>query len=320
MKRLQVLLLFIVVIIAAIFIWWQNGLAAVNPLDKSEKLFVVPKGAGLRTVAYSLKNEELIRDPIVFFLEVKKLNLDGTIQAGDFRLSPSMSTDSIIKTMTHGGAQDIWVTIPEGDRAEEVAAILKDSLPNYSPDWVTALKPHEGYLFPDTYLFPRDANIDTVIAIMTSNFDKKYAEAKRHQTNNLSEKETVNLASIVQREAITPHDMQYVASTLENRLDIGMALGSDVTLEYVLGYQPTEKTWWKKDLNVDDLALQSPYNTRLSAGLPPTPISNPGLVALEAVLNPPQSNYLYYLSDSKGVLHFAVTLDQHNANIKKYGL
>lgn len=317
MKRLRIFFALIIVVIIGTLIWYQNGLQPANAFDKSQKFFVVPEGAGLRTIANSLKMQGLIRDPIVFFLEVKKLGLDGNIEAGDFRLSPSQNADEAIKTMTHG-TLDIWVTIPEGDRAEEVAAILKDKLPGYSPAWIPTLKMHEGYLFPDTYLFPRDASANNVVAIMTSNFDKKYMMAKTQQTNAMSESDAVILASIVQREAITPHDMQYVASTLENRLAIGMALGSDVTVEYALGYQPIEKSWWKKILTADDLVIDSPYNTRMNAGLPPTPISSPGLVALEAVLAAPKSNYLYYVSDKNGVLHFATTLEQHNANVAKY--
>lgn len=318
MKKLKILLIFIMLIIVGIFFWYQNGLQPVDKNNTSQQLFVVSQGSGLRAIASDLKQANLIKDPTVFFLEVKKLGLDGDIQAGDFRLSPSMTTDEIIKTMTHG-TLDVWVTIPEGLRAEEVAAILQKKLPTYNSSWTATLKAHEGYLFPDTYLFPNDANINTVVQIMTNNFDKKWAIAKSQQTNSLSENDAVILASIVQREAITPHDMQYVASTLENRLAIGMALGSDVTVEYVLGYQPDTKTWWKQNLTAADLSVNSPYNTRLNAGLPPAPISSPGLTALEAVMNPPKSNYLYYVSDKNGVLHFAQTLQEHNANVARYG-
>ncbi len=320
MKRLKILIALIIIVIIGVFFWFQNGLQPANALDKSQKFFIVPQGAGLRIISNSLKSDGLIRDPIVFFLEVKRLGLDGRIQAGDFRLSPSMNTDEIIKDMMHGTPNDIKVTIPEGDRAEEIAAILKEKVPTYSSDWITLLKAHEGYLFPDTYDFSPNTTIETIITTMTNNFNQKYALAMKQQTNTISESDAVILASIVQREAITPHDMQYVASTLENRLAIGMALGSDVTVEYALGYQPAEKSWWKKDLTVDDLAITSPYNTRVNAGLPPAPISNPGLVALEAVLAAPKSNYLYYVSDKNGILHFAATLQQHNANVKAVGL
>jgi UPF0755 protein len=318
-KRLQIGILFLLILIFGIFIWWQNGIAAVNTQDKSTQSFVVDKGAGLRTIASNLKSDGLIRDPIVFFLEVKKLNLDGTIQAGDFHLSPSMTADEIIKTMTHG-TEDIWVTIPEGKRSEEITAILKATMPTYSPDWGTTLKAHEGYLFPDTYLFPHDADINTIISIMTANFDKKYALAKAQQTNSMDEQDAVILASILEREGRSGQDMKNIASVLENRLNIGMALQVDATIQYALGFQPIENSWWKKSLTADDIQINSPYNTYQNPGLPPTPISNPGLESLEAVLNPAKTNYLYYISDKNGTLHFAETLEQHNANIRKYGL
>ncbi|MDE2588781.1 MAG: endolytic transglycosylase MltG, partial [Patescibacteria group bacterium] len=223
----------------------------------------------------------------------------------------------IAENLTHG-TFDVWITIPEGKRATEIAEILSQKLSSYNSSFATVLATKEGYLFPDTYSFPTSVTLSQIMQTMEDNFNKKYAEAAKNKTVSLTQAQVVNLASIVEREAITPHDMQYVASVLENRLNIGMPLGSDVTLEYALGYQPAEHTWWKKDLTADDLTLNSPYNTRLNAGLPPTPISNPGLTALEAVLNPPQSDYLYYISDSKGVLHFAKTLEEHNTNVKKY--
>ncbi len=311
------IILFAVFLIGGIF-WWLNGTSAANSKDKTQKIFVVSKGESSKQISFALKDAGLIRDPIVFLLLSRFGGYDGKIQAGDFRLSPNQTPSQILTSFTKG-TLDIWVTIPEGLRATEIAEILKKNVPSYESSWDDKLATQEGYLFPDTYLFPRDATIDQVISIMENNFKQKYAIAEALQTNKLSQSQAVILASIVQREAISPHDMQYVASVLENRLDIGMALGSDVTVEYALGYNQSEKTWWKKNLTVDDLAINSPYNTRKVAGLPPTPISNPGLVALEAVVNPPASDYLYFIADNKGVAHFAVTLDQHNANIKKYG-
>lgn len=319
MKRIQIFLIILIAIVVGIFLWWQNGLQAVNVLDKSQKIFVVQKGAGLRMIANGLKEQGLIRDPIVFFLEVKKLGLDGTIQAGDFRLSPSMGVETIIKTMTHG-TEDIWITIPEGKRTEEIAEILKNAMSNYSPDWATTLKAHEGYLFPDTYLFPKGADINTIITIMTNNFNKKYADAKAQETTPLAQADAVILASILEREGKSGEDMRKVASVLENRLSIGMALQVDASVQYALGYQPVQKTWWKKDLTAQDLQINSLYNTYANPGLPPGPISNPGLESLKAVLNPAHTNYLYYISDSKGLLHFSSSLNEHNANIRKYGL
>lgn len=319
MKRFfSSIFLVVALIVGGLLLWWINGTSPVAAKDSTQKVFVVDRGESTRQIGFALKDAGLIRDPWVFFFLVKLGGNDGKIQAGDFRLSPNQTPQDIIKTMTKG-TLDVWVTIPEGKRATEIAEIFKKNLPTYDPSWVDKLSTQEGYLFPDTYLFPHDTTIDQVISIMENNFKQKYSVAKEKQTNKLSQSDAIILASIVEREAITPHDMQYVASVLENRMNIGMALGSDVTIEYALGYQPNEKTWWKQDLTVTDLNINSPYNTRKFAGLPPTPISNPGLIATEAVLNPPASDYLYYISDSKGVLHFAKTIEEHTANIKKYG-
>ena len=317
-NKFSALIIAIAIVLVGALLWWLNGTSAVNPKNTAQKVFVVDRGEGTRQIGVDLKTAGLIRDQWIFYLLVKLGGNDGKIQAGDFRLSENMTPQQIIQTMTKG-TLDIWVTIPEGLRATEIAAILKKNLPTYDSSWDDKLAAQEGYLFPDTYLFPHNTTIDQVISIMENNFKAKWAIAKAMQTNNLSESDAVTLASIVQREAISPHDMQYVASTLENRLDIGMALGSDVTVEYALGYNAKEKTWWKKDLTVTDLNVDSQYNTRKFAGLPPTPISNPGLVALEAVVNAPKSDYLYFIADKKGVVHFAKTIEEHTANIQKYG-
>ncbi len=317
MKRLSTLIIFILVILTASFIWWKNGTMPANSKDHTPQIFVIDKGEGMRKVSNDLKSKGLIKDPIVFFLLTKKLGLDTKVQAGDFRLNPSMSAYDIAENLTHG-TLDIWVTIKEGVRAGEISDILKDSIPTYEPSWKSALMAEEGYLFPDTYLIPRDATIDQIIALMKNNFDAKYAAIKNTQTTSLTENETVIVASIIEREAQFANDRPLVASVIMNRLDLGMALGVDPAIQYALGYQPSEKSWWKKDLTADDLKINSAYNTRTNAGLPPTPISNPGETALKAALNPAETNYLYYLSDSSGHLHFATTLQQHNQNAAKY--
>ena len=317
MKRFSLLLIILGILLASGFFWWIHETNPVNTRSTQQVSFDITQGESTRQIGYDLQQAHLIRNQWVFFLLIKLTGFDGKIQAGNFQLSASQTPEQIIQTLTKG-SQDIWVTIPEGLRATEIATILKQKLPTYDSSWSVKLATQEGYLFPDTYLFPHDATINQIMSIMEDNFAKKYQVAKLTQTNSLSQADAVILASIVQREAISPHDMQYVASVLENRLSIGMALGSDVTIEYALGQQP-DGTWWKKDLTVNDLQIDSNYNTRKFAGLPPGPISNPGLVALQAVLNPPPSDYLYYISDKNGVLHFAKTLQEHNANIIKYG-
>lgn len=319
MKKLIITTSFIIFLFAFLALWWKNGLLAVNPSDSTQHIFVVKRGEGIREIANSLKKEGLIKDPIVFFLLVKKLNLDGKIQAGDFRLSPSETAYDIAQELTHG-MLDIWVTIPEGKRADEIADILKEKIPTYQETWRNILNRNEGYLFPDTYLIPRDTDINTIVSIMKDNFEKKYESIQNIKQNNLTKDQVVIVASLIEREAKLGLDRPLVASVILNRLNIEMALQIDATIQYALGFQETEKTWWKKNLTAQDLKIDSPYNTYVNPDLPPTPISNPGLDVLKAVLNPAQTNYLYYISDKSGQNHYAKTIEEHNANIRKYGL
>lgn len=319
MKKAKVFLGILIVVCIGIVMWWNNGTMAADSHNTSSIPFTVTPGEGLKNIAAALHEKGLIRDPFVFVLMAKLSGADSRIQAGDFTLSPSLTAQGIAESMTKG-TQDTWVTIPEGKRAAEVAQILKDKLPSYDPSWDQQLAANEGYLFPDTYQFRKDATIDTILATMKDNFTAKYKEAEQGATTHLSEGDAVVLASILQREGRSLTDMELIASVLENRLAIGMALQTDATIQYALGYQPLQHSWWKKDLTQHDLQITSSYNTYTNPGLPPSPISNPGLDALTAVLHPANTDYLYYISDSKGDLHFAKTLDEQNANIRKYGI
>jgi UPF0755 protein len=318
MKKILVVLGLLLILSLLTFIWWENGLQAVDPKVTTPKIFVIKNGEGVREIANNLKTKDLIKDPIVFFLLTKIQGTDKKIQAGDFRLNPSMNAQDIANNLTHG-ILDIWVTIPEGLRATEISNILKEKIPSFSESWTLELRANEGYLFPDTYLIPKDADINLILALFKDNFQKKFDSVKDTKTTILTDAQTITIASIIEREAVFAEDRPLVASVFMNRLNLGMGLGSDPTVQYALGFQPTEKTWWKKDLTADDLIINSPYNTRKNAGLPPAPISNPGLSAIEAALNPSKTDYLFFFSDSKGHLHFATTMAGHNANIQKYG-
>lgn len=306
-------------IIAALFlffsIWWKNSISSVDSKNTTSKIFVVKKGDGIREIASNLKKEGLIKNSIAFFIVIKRLGLDGKIQAGDFRLSKSMDAEKVAQILTHG-TLDIWITIPEGKRADQIADTLEEDIPSYKADWRDKLIENEGYLFPDTYLIPKDASIDLILATMKNNFEKKYDTLQIN--SQLSKSELVTIASLVEREAKFENDRPLVASVIINRLKISMALQIDATIQYALGNK--NNGWWKRDLTKEDLRTNSPYNTYSNTGLPPTPISNPGLDVLEAVANPAKTDYLYYISDSSGHNHYAKTLEQHNANIRKYGL
>ena len=317
MKKFGVIILVAFILIGGFLLWWKNGTEPVNTFDKGEHLFVVANGEGLRAIAYNLKLQKLIKDPVVFFLLVKQLGLDTKIQAGDFRLSSAMNTSQIAHTLTKGSL-DIWVTIPEGKRADEIADILKEKIPSYSDDWRKRLSQNEGYLFPDTYLVPKDATIDFILTLLTKTFNQKYALVANPKQQ--SKEKIVTIASLIEREARHQVDRPLVSSVISNRLSIGMKLDLDATVQYALGYQPLQKSWWKQNLTASDLAVGSPYNTYKNAGLPPTPIANPGAKSLEAAANPADTSYFYYITDNLGVNHYARTIEEQNANIKKYGL
>lgn len=317
MTRLRVTVIVIALLLFGFALWWNNGKGAVNSSDTSSHTFIIKLHENVRDIAYDLKNAGLIKDPIVFFLTIRQLGLGDKIEAGNFHLSPSMTTDQIAQALTHGTTDTPPILFKEGLRATEIDEILQKNLASYDPSWKNTLIANEGYLFPDTYSFPEEATIDQVVSIMRNNFTTKYQQASAGQTVRLSQDDVVILASIVEKEGKSPDDMKKVASVIENRLNIGMALQTDATIQYAIGYSAAKKTWWPQ-ITGTDLNIDSPYNTYKNPGLPPTPISNPGLTALTAVLHPANTDYLYYFTDPKGITHFAKTLQEQNANIAKF--
>lgn len=318
-KKLSLLIVIIILAAGGMLAWWLRGTLPVNANDQAKRNFVIEKGESVREIANRLKSEQLIRDPVLFFILVKRLGIDEKIQAGNFTLSPSMNALEIANALKVGTFDSQFV-IPEGKRAQEIADILSRGLLSYQDNWRGELIQNEGYLFPDTYSFPKDATIDQVIQSMRDNFNKKYNSISPNNQSQLSKEQIIIIASLVEREAKHDVDRPLVASVILNRLQNGMPLQIDATVQYILGYQPVEKTWWKKDLTYEDLKINSPYNTYLKTGLPPGPIANPGKEALDAVINVPSTEYLFYISDSSGNNHYAKTNAEHEANKTKYGL
>mgnify|MGYP001607016336 CR=1 FL=1 len=209
MRRLTAVLILLIVAIAGEVLWWKNGVSAVNSKSKDSIIFVVSKGMGVKEISTNLKGKGLIKSSVVFFLLVKQLGIDKKIEAGDFRLSPSMTAQEIAENLTHG-TLDIWVTVPEGKRATEIAEILKEKMSTYDMSWPTTLAKNEGYLYPDTYLIPKDANIDIIVNQMRGNFDAKYATLNTANTK-LTQQEIVILTSLIEREAITDAEKPIIA-------------------------------------------------------------------------------------------------------------
>jgi len=299
------------------FIWFKEATKPINSQDEAPKIFVVRKGEGVKDIAVRLEKEELIRSPLAFFLLVRSLGISQEIQAGDFRLNPSMDAKTIAQNLTHG-TLDVWLTALEGWRVEEIALKIAQEMAIPEKEFLKVAK--EGYMFPDTYLIPRDASVAAVVEIFYNNFEKKFddnlkSEARRR---GLDEREVIILASLVEREAKFDEDRSKVASVLFNRLESGMKLDIDATIQYALGYQADEKSWLKKRLTKEDLKTNSPYNSYQEIGLPPIPICNPGLLSIKAVIYPQETDYWYYLSDQKGQMHYSKTLEEHNQNISRY--
>jgi UPF0755 protein len=315
--RLGVLFLLLFVFFGGGSLWWLDAISPVNPENTMPKVFVVKAGEGIRTIATRLKAEGLIRDPIGFFLQVKLNKLDGKIQAGDFRLNPAMDTKTIATELTHGSI-DVWSTLLEGWRKEEMAIKITQDLGIPEQEFLKYAR--EGYLFPDTYLFPKDASAAGVVKIMTDNFEKRVTPETRAaiEAQNVTFEDGIVLASIVEREGKSDTDRPVIAGVLFNRLRGGQPLQVDATLQYALGYQTSEKSWWKKTLYDEDKEIDSPYNTYKNLGLPPAPIANPGLGAIKAVAYPATTEYYYYMHDASGVAHFAKTLEEHNKNVAQF--
>ncbi len=252
------------------------------------------------------------------------MGIGKAIQAGDFKLSPSMTSRDVAKELTHG-AIDVWVTIPEGLRIEEQASKIEQKLKfgqneNYNFDkkqYISLAK--EGYMFPDTYLIPKDATAQDVANRLLETFNQKVEESiLKSAKTKLSNSEIVTLASLIEKEAKTSEEKPVIAGILLNRIKIGMSLQVDATVAWAKGYDTAKNTWWPQITTQDYKNVNSPYNTYLNTGLPPGPISSPGIDSIRAALEPADTPYLYYLHDSDGKIHYAKTAEEHNKNIKDF--
>jgi UPF0755 protein len=236
------------------------------------------------------------------------------IQSGEFKLTPSYSLFQTVNTIFKGPVE-LWVTIPEGLRREEIVQKFANGLgkdATFVTDFLQASKGKEGYLFPDTYLLPRDMTAATIVKKMTDTFASKTQNLKNN--SGLSFDQAIVLASLLERETKTDAERPIVAGILIKRLNSDWPLQIDATVQYAVG---TPKNWWPI-LTLDDLSIKSAFNTYKNQGLPPFPIANPGISSIKAVLNPVESDYWYYIHDNSGQIHYAKTLAEHNANIAKY--
>lgn len=317
--------IFFVVVILGLFIFIKINSIPVSSGTKLQS-FVVTKGDGINSIGAKLEKKQLIKNKYVFIFYSYLLGLNKKIQSGSFRLSPSMTTKEIAVKLSKGGSIDYWLQIKGGNRVEEIANLFPKDIPFNYRDFLVKAEKEEGKLFPDSYLIPQYFTVDQILEVINKSFLSKISEAKINSTNNkLSEKEILVFASLLEREGRTLESKQKIAGILMNRLEIGMPLQIDATVQYVRdtfhyklsSQNPPNIDFWQP-VSKQDISLDSPFNTYKNKGLPPSPICNPGYNSLYAAYHPIASDNLFYITDDDGVMHYAKTLNEHNKNIQKY--
>jgi UPF0755 protein len=299
----------------------------------------VKQGDNAELIAERLRNAGVIHNADLFAELATLEGLQNDLAAGQYQFNHDMPVAEVISRLHAGNTGANRVTIPEGKRLAEVAGILDkagvvpaqafmDAVQNgrHNFDFLKDNPPNaglEGYIFPDTYNFPTENKPEDVVNRMLSDFGQRLTPDIRSalQQEGLSIHDAVTLASIVEREAQKPEERPTIASVFLNRIKLGMPLQADPTVQYALSRDPQSVAQfglWKPELTIDDLAVDSTYNTYVHTGLPPGPIANPGLAAIQAVAHPAQTNYLFFVAKGDGSHVFAATFAEQQANIAKY--
>lgn len=309
------------------FYWWNNNSAAAST-SKNEVDFLILKGRSASQIGEKLYNEGLIKNPLAFKIYVQITGKAEKIQAGEFRLSPNLNLYQIVERL-QSGPLELWVTIPEGLRKEEVVEKVIESLEmqgqeaqTFRNEFLSLTANKEGYLFPDTYLFPRDVIAAKVVNKLNQTFEQKIQDYNEGLAeSNYSLQEIVTIASIIERETKSKEEKPIVAGILYKRLESGWPLQVDASVQYAVATEKCSENlnceWWSI-LTKEDLKIQSAFNSYENINIPPAPIANPGLSSLEAAIFPEESDYWYYIHDDDGVIHFAETISEHNANVRRY--
>ncbi len=307
-----ILLLAIIVGVAGVM-FLNHEFQKPGPLSE-EKIVLIKSGMGSQSIADLLQEEGVIRSDILFRVVVRVHGLDAQLQAGEYRVPAGASLQDVIDQLVDGQSILHKLTIPEGRTTKQVLALVASD-PILVGDITRT--PAEGELLPETYAFTRGETRDMVIERMEQAHTKTLEVLWQGRADNLpfsTKQEAVILASIVEKETGVAEERPQVASVFINRLRKNMRLQSDPTIIYGLtGGEPLGR-----GLRVSELRRETPYNTYLVSGLPPTPIANPGAASLAAVLNPADTDYLYFVADGTGGHVFATTLAEHNRNVAKW--
>jgi UPF0755 protein len=297
--------------------------------------FEVSLGEPTTSIIGRLSQEGLIANPSVMRTYLQYSGLDTSLQAGEYELSPAMTPIEIAQAMQDATPAHVTFTVLPGWRLEEIARALPSSgLEISSEAFLSAAKVRyedfsflqeipfgtslEGFMAPGTYELPRDISAPTLVETMLAHFGEQLSPDLQSgfSEQGLTIQQAVNLASIIQREAVLEEEMPLIASVFLNRLSVGMNLAADPTVQYAIGYNQSQQSWWTNPLSASDLQIDSPYNTYLYPGLPPTPISNPSLSALRSVAFSDQTTYYYFRAacDGSGRHLFSETYEEHIQN------
>lgn len=334
LKKTLFLLFPLFSILAVVFValWFRAGTQPRNVSDKYEKSFLIVKGSGVTQIGKKLESEGIIKNALIFRVVTEVAGKTKKIQAGEYTLKSSMTLFEVIEKLVKG-PDEIWVTIPEGFRREEVGRRFAESLSAkdkevFVAEFLTSSNGLEGYLFPDTYLFPKTATPAVIVKALKTSFDRRIAGevTTKLKENDRSLEDVVILASILERETLTDSEKPIVAGIYYNRLKASWPLQADATLQYAVvekkclsGSDPAfwDCKFWRP-VTPSDKAINSAFNTYKFPGLPSSPIASPGLSSIVAAIEPEATDYWFYIHDSKGVIHYAKTLEEHNENIAKF--
>lgn len=337
MKKIIAVLL-VIIIAAGAYMFFNNyvqeNLKAVDIYDENKISVEIPSGSTTVDIAEILLENNLIRNTKVFKYYAEKSGADSKLKAGTYVLSKSMDADELLESLINGGTSGntLNITIIEGLTLEEAASsiaeqtgldyekivtLMKDG--QYFKEDFTFLKDNpditnlQGFLMPDTYNIYKSASEEDVVRTLLEQFDGFYSDEIKPRLENakLDFEDTMILASIVEKEALLDEERDEVAAVFLNRLDINMKLQSCATVNYAHGE-------WKERLTYDDIAIDSPYNTYVVEGLPPTAINSPGKSSIKAVLEPADVDYLFFVAKGDGSHYFSKSYDQHIEAANEY--
>ena len=279
------------------------------------RVIEIKKGSGLAEIAEDLKESGAIKSPYLFKAVLLSSFRQADVKAGHYFFETPMSMFGVSRRLTQGiyGIEPVRATIIEGWSNKQAGEYFEKLGLFKKEEWLSLTEGKEGYLFPDTYFFMPEVEAEGVIKTMSENFDKKVIKGLGEEIVKSGRKleELIIMASILEKEASSYEDMRMISGILWKRLEFGIGLQVDATVSYVVGKPSLE-------LTDEDLAVDSPFNTYKYRGLPPAPIGNPGLEAIKAAITPTQTIYWYYLHDSDGEPHYAMTFEEHKRNKELY--